>query len=201
MSVFVEGLGIGLAYAMPIGAQNIFVINASSNTNLRNGLKVAAVVTIMDVTLALACFFGIGQTLELWPALTPVMSAIGSLFLLYIGWGLLHPEESPDSAFGHTSLSTGTLIKTAFILTWFNPQALVDGTMLFGGIRSGLAGFDSSWFMTGAALGSMSWFFTLCTLVCLRGRPLPPKILRIINKCCGVVLIVYGIRLAATGLF
>lgn len=64
MMVFLQGLMMGLIYVAPIGMQNIFVINSALNNGLRRAILTAFIVIFFDVTLALACFFGIGVLIE-----------------------------------------------------------------------------------------------------------------------------------------
>ena len=64
MPPFLQGLTIGLAYVAPIGMQNLFVINAALTQPRRRALLTALIVVFFDVTLALACFFGVGALME-----------------------------------------------------------------------------------------------------------------------------------------
>ena len=50
---------MGLAYVAPIGLQNLFVINSALTHTRRRAILTALIVIFFDVTLALACFFGI----------------------------------------------------------------------------------------------------------------------------------------------
>ena len=49
----------GTAYAAPIGAQNLFVINAAANNNYKYILKVTSIIIFFDISLALAYFTGL----------------------------------------------------------------------------------------------------------------------------------------------
>ena len=64
MHVYLRGLTMGLAYVAPIGAQNLFVIQSAMGPSRRRAFLTALIVTFFDVTLALACFFGIGALME-----------------------------------------------------------------------------------------------------------------------------------------
>ena len=61
MNIFLQGLTMGLAYVAPIGMQNLFVIN-SALTNKRK--RALLTVIFFDITLSLACFFGIGTIMQ-----------------------------------------------------------------------------------------------------------------------------------------
>ena len=60
MPTYLQGLTIGLAYVAPIGMQNLFVINSALTQPRRRALLTALIVIAFDISLALACFFGIG---------------------------------------------------------------------------------------------------------------------------------------------
>ena len=55
---------MGLAYVAPIGLQNLFVINSALTHTRKCALLTALIVIFFDVTLALACFFGVGALME-----------------------------------------------------------------------------------------------------------------------------------------
>lgn len=58
MDFYLQGLALGLAYVAPIGMQNLFVINSALTQTRLRALATALIVIFFDVTLALACFFG-----------------------------------------------------------------------------------------------------------------------------------------------
>ncbi len=60
MEYYWQGLVLGLAYVAPIGMQNLYVINNSLNAGFWRSLLGAIIVIFFDITLAGACFFGIG---------------------------------------------------------------------------------------------------------------------------------------------
>ena len=64
MHIYLQGLTMGLAYVAPIGAQNLFVIQSAMGPSRRRAFLTALIVTFFDVTLALACFFGIGALMD-----------------------------------------------------------------------------------------------------------------------------------------
>ena len=64
MIYFLQGLTMGLAYVAPIGLQNLFVINSALMQECRKALLTATVVIFFDVTLSMACFFGIGALMQ-----------------------------------------------------------------------------------------------------------------------------------------
>ena len=84
---------------------------------------------------------------------------------------------------------------TACVVTWFNPQAIIDGTMMLGAFRASLPSGGDLPFICGFGSASVIWFLTLSTIVSLLGSKFNEKALNIINKVCGGVIIFYGCKL------
>ena len=181
---------MGLAYVAPIGLQNLFVINSA----LTHTRKCALLVIFFDVTLALACFFGVGAVMQRYEWLQMVILLLGSLIVLYIGVGLLRAKaEEIDRS--RTADSIPKTISSACVVTWFNPQALIDGTMMLGAFYVTLPAAQSTSFISGVALACCLWFTGLTLLISLFSDNFTPKTLVVINKVCGVIIVFYGCKL------
>lgn len=89
MDFYLQGLALGLAYVAPIGMQNLFVINSALTQTRLRALVTALIVIFFDVTLALACFFGIGLVMQKYPPVQLGILLLGGLVVLYIGISLL----------------------------------------------------------------------------------------------------------------
>ena len=131
MNIYLQGLTMGLAYVAPIGLQNLFVIN-SALTQKRSRVYITALIVILwDVSLGVACFLGAGALMQAVPWLQKVILGIGSLIVIYIGVGLLRAKASLEGG-KDVNIPIWKLFTTAFVVTWMNPQALIDGTMMLG---------------------------------------------------------------------
>lgn len=194
MRFFIQGLTLGLAYVAPIGIQNIFVINSALKEKLPRAMITAIIVIFFDVSLALACFFGIGSAMERYSWLRMVISAAGSVVIIFIGIRLI---LSKSAEIGSRSAGTSIprIISSAFAVTWLNPQAIIDGTMMLGAFHASLPELGIVPFITGVASASCMWFLCLSSAISLTSRHFTPKILRMINIICGVVITFYGIRI------
>lgn len=194
MNYFLQGLTMGLAYVAPIGLQNLFVINSALTYSRRRALLTALIVIFFDVTLALACFFGIGVVMQRYEWLQMLILLAGSLIVIYIGIGLLRSKveelEKPE-----TDLSVRKTIPSACVVTWFNPQAIIDGTMMLGAFHVTLTATQSTPFIFGVATASCLWFTGLTFVISIFSNKFNAKVLRAINVVCGVVIIFYGLKL------
>ena len=194
MIYFLQGLTMGLAYVAPIGLQNLFVINSALTHSRHRALLTALIVIFFDVTLALACFFGIGAVMEHCQWLQMIILLSGSLIVLYIGIGLLRSKAS-DINHSRPEASILKTISSACVVTWFNPQAILDGTMMLGAFHATLPGSSSLSFISGVACASCLWFSGLTLLISMFSSRFNEKLLRVINLVCGIIIIFYGCKL------
>lgn len=194
MAYFFQGLTIGLAYVAPIGMQNLFVINSALTHSRRRAFLTVLVVLCFEVPLVLGCFFGIGALMQHYEWLQMVILLAGSLLVIFIGIGLLRTKTQEISR-SAPSASIKKTITTACVAGWFNPQAIIDGTMLLGAFHVTLPPAQSIPFVSGVIAAACLWFTGL-TLVILTFRDrFNARVLRGINVVCGAVIIFYGCRL------
>ena len=194
MNIFLQGLTMGLAYVAPIGMQNLFVINSALTNKRKRALLTALIVIFFDITLSLACFFGIGTIMQKFKWLQMVIFCVGSLIVIYIGISLLR-AKTQDLEKDQPTMSIKKTISSACVVTWFNPQAIIDGTMMLGAFHVTLAAGQETPFITGVACASFSWFIVLTFLISLISIKFNAKVMRWINIVCGVIIIGYGIKL------
>lgn len=95
-------------------------------------------------------------------------------------------------------VSLGQTVSKACIVTWMNPQAILDGTMLLGAFRITLPATEAMTFLTGVLMASGLWFLSLTGCVAAFRHAITPGILRAINILCGTVLMLYGLHLGYT---
>lgn len=194
MNIFLQGLTMGLAYVTPIGMQNLFVINSALTNKRKRALLTALIVIFFDITLSLACFFGIGTIMQKFKWLQMVILCVGSLIVIYIGISLLR-AKTQDLEKDQPTMSIKKTISSACVVTWFNPQAIIDGTMMLGAFHVTLAAGQETPFITGVACASFSWFIGLTFLISLISSKFNAKVMRWINIVCGVIIIGYGLKL------
>lgn len=193
MDFYLQGLALGLAYVAPIGMQNLFVINSALTQTRLRALVTALIVIFFDVTLALACFFGIGLVMQKYPPVQLGMLLLGGLVVVYIGISLL--KSSVRQIGGAQQMPLGKTVWAACVVTWFNAQAVIDGTMLLGAFKASMTEAQSLHFLFGVLSASCLWFISLALIVSLAGSLITPRTLNLINKICGTVIIIYDIKL------
>lgn len=194
MDIYLQGLTMGLAYVAPIGLQNLFVINTALTQKRARAYLTALIVIFFDVTLGLACFFGIGAVMSASPLLEKIILLVGSLIVIWIGQGLIRAKDTMDTS-TKVDIPILKVITTACVVTWFNPQAIIDGSMMLGAFKATLPEGMDFFFVGGFASASVLWFTGITTIISLFSAKFTDKTLRIINVICGAVIIFYGVKL------
>ncbi len=193
MDFYIQGLTLGLAYVAPIGMQNLFVINSALTQTRLRALLTALIVIFFDITLAMACFFGIGLIMQKSPPVQLGILLLGGLVVVYIGVSLL--KSSVRQIDGAQQMPLGKTVWAACVVTWFNAQAVIDGTMLLGAFKATMNHAQSLHFLFGVISASCLWFISLALIVSLAGSLITLRTLNLINKICGTVIIIYDIKL------
>ncbi|MGL5206890.1 MAG: LysE/ArgO family amino acid transporter [Acidaminococcaceae bacterium] len=194
MLYFWQGLTIGLVSVAPIGLQNLFVINTALTQPRLKVYMTALIVILFDISLAVACFFGMGALIERSKTAEMAILLSGSLLVTWIGIGLLRAE-------GNMTLTEGVevplpkVIATACLVTWFNPQALIDGAVMLGAFKASLPPGQDMSFILGVAAASSLWFLVMSTIIILFSAKITNATLRKINVICGIVVVFYGAKL------
>ena len=185
---------MGLAYVAPIGLQNMFVINTAITQKKSRAYLTALIVVFFDVTLALVCFFGVGAIIEQSKLLERIVLLVGSIIVIWIGIGLLRSKSFLDRE-TNVNIPILRVITTACVVTWFNPQAIIDGSMMLGAFRAALIGDEATKFIFGVTSASFIWFFGITGIIASFSGKLTERVLRVINIICGIVIIFYGFKL------
>lgn len=197
ISIYLQGLSLGLAYAAPIGMQNLFVINSAMSQKFGRAIATALIVIFWDLSLGLACFLGMGALMEALPWLQKIILAGGGALVIYIGAGLIR-SKADLSGGRNVDQPLWKIAGSAFVVTWLNPQALIDGTLMLGAFRASLPAGGEPYFITGFASASCIWFSCLSTLIHIIGSKINHTVLTWLNRICGMVIILYGIKLLSS---
>jgi len=194
IGTLIKGFTVGIAYVAPIGMQNLYVINTAM-TQTKTRLYLVALITIFfDISLALACFFGMGAIIEAVPIIKLLILGVGSIAVIWIGIQLIRSTPTLNTSLD-TKKTILQVVLSCFMVTWANPQALIDGTLLFGSFRASLPVDMAKYFIIGSSLSSLIWFLSLGTIVSVFKKAFNAKALKIINTICGIIIIYYGLRL------
>lgn len=194
MLYFWQGFSVGLAYSAPLGLQNLFIINSALSCRRARALLTAFIVLFFDAALSLACFFGVGAVMQRWLWLQMLILLAGGLVVAFIGLGLLK-SQPPELELSPRVPTLRQTIATACVVTWFNPQALIDGSMMLGAFQASLPPGQGAAFIEGVVLASLCWFCGLTFLISVFRTKINAKALRMVNLVCGAVIVFYAGKL------
>jgi len=195
LEFLLQGLVLGFGYVAPIGMQNLYVINSALREERLKAYRVAFTTIFFDISLALACFFGIGLLLDKVPFLKNAMIIVGSIVVIYIGYGII--KSSPDIT-KEVKLEKDyfKIVRDTFTVTWLNPQAIIDGSLLLGGYNAYVPEEYKIYFILGFCMASFLWFTSLTTIMSLFKAKINNRVIKWINIICGAIIIFFGIKLA-----
>lgn len=158
-----QGLTLGLAMIVPIGAQNAFVLNQGIRRH--HHLMVAAICIVCDVFLITLGVFGAGAVMSSQPLLLGLITAAGILFLATYGSLALRSALRPTGASGEGDgvrlVGRMAVLLATLAVTLLNPHVYLDTLVILGSLGSQLAGDERPWFALGCLLASLLWFSTL----------------------------------------
>ena len=195
MTSFFQGFSVGLAYVAPIGLQNLFVINSALSRPPSVALRTAGIVILFDILLSLTGFFGAGSLITRSELAKLVILGAGSLLVFVIGARLVLSRNVATAELA-MDMPLWKVAWMAFAVTWLNPQALLDVTLLLGAFRAVLTESETTTFILGVTMSSCLWFTGLTAVTVLLKSRFTPRILRVINLVCGLVICGYAVSLA-----
>lgn len=162
LSVFVQGLALGLGLIVAIGAQNAFV--------LRQGLRrehVGSVVlfcAVSDALLITAGVLGMAQALGNSPLMARALALAGAVFLAVYGVRALRRArqvQKLDASAEGLGLSRAAALAQAAAFTLLNPHVYLDTVLLVGSIGAQQPAALQPAFVAGASVASLGWFTAL----------------------------------------
>ncbi|WP_270637729.1 LysE/ArgO family amino acid transporter [Limosilactobacillus mucosae] len=198
---FIQGLIIGFSWSAPIGMQNIYMFNNAVSNPRWRALAANFFVWLADVLLSLTAFFGIGLIMAKYQLLKVLIMLLGGMLVIWIGFLIVRSAREVDLGTQAVSKPMTKLISGAFMVTWANPQAIIDGTMMLGASKAVLPNVMSEfYFMLGVAMASAIWNFSMTMLLSNARAKLSSRFMFRVNLISGLVILAYGIRLIIKGL-
>ncbi|MBU7567196.1 LysE/ArgO family amino acid transporter [Weissella sagaensis] len=192
LATLIKGMMIGFAFVAPIGMQNLYVFNNALTNSFKRSLVYVLFVWMADSLFSLAAFFGMGAIISSVTWLRLLVMLIGGGLVIWIGWGILRSANSVQLNTTGNKLPVKQAFLTAFIVSWANPQALIDGSLLLGALRGTLDKSQVWPFIIGVIMATFIWFNTITIVMNILKERLPKKVLIWVNILSGIIVLVYG---------
>ncbi len=197
--IFLKGIFIGFAMAVPIGPVGIMCIRRTLTQGRLRGLIIGLGAATADFIYGCIAAFGltiISDTLvnhRVWIRLA------GGILLLYLGIKTFRKIPTDPKIPTNNSGLFKTYL-TAFVITLTNPLTIFAFLAVFTalGLGSDLGNFSASALVAGVFLGSALWFLVLSSVVTLFRKKLDLEGLGWVNKIAGLLIIISGIIVMAS---
>lgn len=160
---FLHGFLLALALILPIGPQNTFVIARGAGARrFRETLPVALTAALSDTLLIAAAVGGVSLLLLGLPSLHTLLTAVGILYVLYIGAQFWRTARSGAEVAAPEAADARKDVLRALSVSLLNPHAILDTLGIIGAASAQVAGASGRFmFALGAVLVSWLWFFAL----------------------------------------
>ncbi len=201
-SVFVQGFGLGLAMIVPLGPQNVLVMNQGIRRQYH--LMTAGLCLLSDLLLICAGVFGGSTLLATQPALLLVITGVGMAFLGWYGYGAIsyawQGREQSGAMPALKPLNRQRVIMTMLAVTWLNPHVYLDTLVILGSVGGQMEPQARQWFAAGSVGASVVWFYGLALLSARLSPWLNQiRVQRIIQPVVGIIMWLVALKLAMQG--
>ncbi len=191
---FLEGYLVGLGMIIFIGPVFFLLLSSTLKCGFTPGLMVALGIICSDIVCVLICNYGLVPFINysdsnFWIALVGGILLIG-LGIKYLQAKKIDPEKKVELPH-HYHIAFFT---KGFFVNFVNPFVFMVwiGLVKFTERKTGL---DSTLFFSGTLLGIFTTDFLKVALAKRIKDFIKPNILQLIFRICGVVLIVFGLRM------
>ena len=195
-----SGVIMGLIAAVPIGPVNLICIRRTFAFGPLNGFVSGLGAALGDGIFAAITGFGLTWIAQLIEGYATIIELTGGAMMVWMGYRtFVSPpvprcaEVKPDGA--GTNLERAMI--STFALTITNPVTLLSFGVMFaslGGLAGGAGSFhDASFVVAGVIGGSAGWWLALTTVIGLFHTKIDEKVMRLINRICGVLVMGCGV--------
>ncbi len=198
--IYLRGILVGFAFVAPIGMQNIYMFNNALSNKMNKALLYNFLVWFCDALFSFAAFYGIGALISANEIVKIIVMIIGGALTSYIGFNIIRSAKQTAIGSDQKKQTIKQALMTALIVSWGNPQAMIDGTMMLGASRATLTFEQSIFFITGVITASFIWDHGITIGFNLLRDRLPKKFLLAINLISGIIVAIYGLYLILTGI-
>jgi len=194
LTIFLKGIFIGFAMAVPIGPIGIMCIRKTLTEGRLRGLIIGLGAATADMLYGCVAAFGltvISNTLvsqKIWIRL------VGGALLLFLGIRTFRALPADPK----TPIKSNGILRsylTTVFLTLTNPMTIFAFIAIFAalGLGTGLSYFSAAALVLGVFIGSGLWFLLLSSGVTIFRNKLDLVGLRWVNRIAGILIIFSGV--------
>ena len=160
MHAFWYGVILAFGLIIPLGIQNIFIINqGASQPKWVQTIPGVLTAFICDALLISGAVMGVSLAVLSIPLVKTFFYYVGLVFLIYMGWVTWRSSSQPTDSF--QPLSSRQQIYFAASVSLLNPHAVLDSVAVIGTNSLHFIGTDKWLFTFACILVSFCWFVGL----------------------------------------
>jgi len=192
---FLKGLIIGFSIAAPVGPIGLLCIQRTLAKGMPFGFISGLGAATADAVYG--CIAGLGLTFisSFLISQQALLSVIGGLFLIYLGYKTYFSEPGEKAALTKEKGMISFYIST-FLLTLTNPVTILSFIAIFAGL--GLANVHGNYtyamvLVSGVFSGSLLWWLILSSVTSFIRKKFNFQSLKVINKISGIIIMGFGL--------
>jgi threonine/homoserine/homoserine lactone efflux protein len=219
--IILTGWAIGLVAAVPIGPVNLICIRRTMQFGRSYGFMSGLGAALGDGLFACIAGFSLTAISQLIAGYSLPLQIIGGIMLVVIGLRMFFAPPPPrisdtygplpcgpdgvpslngkacvygTNGNGKQSRTKG--MATTFALTISNPATIawfLTGATALSGLSEGPRFFQAAFWVLGVMLGSATWWFSLTTAVGKAHAMINDRVVVIINRISGALVILFGL--------
>lgn len=164
ISTAIKGAFLSGSMIVAIGSQNAFLLKSGLKKNYV--FTVATICFLGDLLLMSLGVFGIGALFQSNQFAQATITILGAAFLIWYGTtsakSAFHGNSVIDLSSSNSDSGRFAIVISTLAITFLNPHVYLDTVVVVvGGVASTLSITEKIWFLSGALLASMIWFYGL----------------------------------------
>jgi L-lysine exporter family protein LysE/ArgO len=193
----INGLILGFGLMIPLGMQNIFVLNQGiAQKNFKNILPCIITAAICDTLLIIIGVLGVSLLILELSWLKIALMVIGLFFLLYISYTNWNMSSSKIKKEFKAYSAKKQIIFTVSV-SIFNPHAITDTIMVIGGNSIQYSENAKLAYTLSCIITSWIWFFGLAYTGNKLGKlDKTGHYIKLLNKIAAILMLIVALYLA-----
>ncbi|OED46730.1 amino acid transporter [Endozoicomonas sp. (ex Bugula neritina AB1)] len=163
ISTAIKGAFLSGSMIVAIGSQNAFLLKSGLKKNYV--FTVATICFLGDLLLMSLGVFGNGALFQSNQFAQATIALLGAAFLIWYGTISAKSAFQGNSVIDLSSSNSDSgrfaIVISTLAITFLNPHVYLDTVVVVGGVASTLSITEKIWFLSGALLASMIWFYGL----------------------------------------
>jgi threonine/homoserine/homoserine lactone efflux protein len=194
ITIFLKGIVIGFAMAVPVGPIGIMCIRKTLTDGRSRGLIIGLGAATADLIYGCIAAFGLTIISEFLSSQRIWIRLAGGVLLLFVGVKTFLARPADPNIPINSTGKLRSFLTTAF-LTLTNPITIFAFIALFAalGLGEGLSYYSASALVIGVFIGSALWFLLLSSGVTLFRKRFNLSALKWVNKIAGILIIISGL--------